>query len=246
MNKSFSLFVNFDDAGISTPVNAALQKCIDFGCIHGASILPTGKYMQEACSLLADTELNIAVHLDALEGPFLSGVLFPHTPAQWIFAEKKNRLPVRDEWHRQIDIILSTGMEISRLDSHRHLHHLPGLREIILDLAEEYGISWVRAARLPDRFLRPAGFFLDYLASDLQREAQIRGIFTSSSVLGFSRAGRITKKYLQRWNKSITDGMTELIFHPSEVNEWASGQIDELNILLSKWFLDWVGDFNES
>jgi len=71
------------------------------------------------------------------------------------------------ELEAQITTVKKGGVQISHLDSHKHLHQLPGVHRIVAGLARKFGIerirctleegSWVRGLRLsawPSRALR--------------------------------------------------------------------------------------------
>ena len=47
---------------------------------------------------------------------------------------------VRKELEQQIRKVLDTGITIRHLDSHQHIHALPGIRTVVVELAEEYGL----------------------------------------------------------------------------------------------------------
>jgi len=134
---------------------------------------------------------------------------------------------------------------VTRLDSHRHTHMVPGLRDIVLDLAEEYGIGTVRSALLPDRWARAAGPILDRLGHAFSKRAAARGIGTPGGMLGFSRSGSVTQEYLLKYGDILKkDEEIELVMHPAEVPVWSQGQTDELSLMTSDWFRDWMVSFD--
>jgi predicted glycoside hydrolase/deacetylase ChbG (UPF0249 family) len=51
---------------------------------------------------------------------------------------------VRCELDAQIRKVLDCGVSVSHLDSHQHLHLLPGIWRIVTELARKYAISCVR------------------------------------------------------------------------------------------------------
>jgi predicted glycoside hydrolase/deacetylase ChbG (UPF0249 family) len=233
------VFVNIDDAGVSDHVNQALKACVEVEVADGTSLLATGPRLEEAIRLVQSSRLEPAVHLDALRGPFLvKGSGFPGSPLLWASGFGSPRLLER-EWRAQIERLLEAGLEIRRMDSHRHVHHLPRLRGLFLGLASEYGIEEIRAARLPDRSLRSAGHILNALGRKLARMANEAGMHTSSCIIGFGRSGMIDRDYLEAISSSLPEGPAELVAHPSTRPEWSEGQPRELELLLSDWFTDW-------
>ena len=56
---------------------------------------------------------------------------------------------VRRELAAQLRKVEATGVPISHVDSHQHMHTLPGIIDIVLDLAVSARIGAVRAPRTP-------------------------------------------------------------------------------------------------
>ena len=54
---------------------------------------------------------------------------------------------VRRELRAQAAAVAALGISLDHLDSHQHLHLLPGLMARALEVAREYGARWVRAPR---------------------------------------------------------------------------------------------------
>ena len=233
--------VTIDDMGLSTSVNRAAKILLNAGRVDCLSILVTGTALDEALDMANSPGVRIAVHLNCSEPPFLTGVEFPDSFYTWFRNGSVLAGKVKDEWRAQIERVLSAGVLIIGLDSHHHLHNLSGLREVILDLAKEYGIGTVRAAILPDRLRRPSGIVLDNLGRKLMKMARKRGIGTPDLMLGFSRSGNITKKYLDSLSGSLKcEGLAELVTHPAISPVWASTQPDELELMRSEWFNEWL------
>ena len=233
------LLVNIDDAGASEGVDEALDLCIRSGVAGGASLMATGAFLEGAADIARTAGLQISAHLDCIEGPFLSEGFRGRSLAS--LAVGGGDLPALErEWRMQIEALLDLGLEISRLDSHRHLHHLPAARGVVIALARDYSIPAIRTAILPDRWKRPSGPFLHHLALRLRRLAHGAGLRTNDCMLGFGRSGRVDREYLERMEGRLPEGLIELVVHPSTVDEWSGGQRAELDLLLSSWFATWL------
>jgi hypothetical protein len=234
-----SLSVTIDDGGLHSSITGAIEACAKIRAADRVSVIATGPEWLEACTTASSAGLSLSAHLNCVEPPFLGGSKFPSSFAGWTCAVGRLTEDVRKEWSMQIEKLLSAGFELSRLDSHRHLHHLGRLREVILDLAREYGIGTVRAAILPDRFSRLSGLVLNGLALRLARLARSRGICTTASILGFSRSGSVDRTYLERFRSRLPRGECELVMHPALEPVWSEGQPKELGMMLSDWFGEW-------
>ncbi len=146
--------VTIDDGGMHPAVNAAIDRCIpretSKGEHHGNRSLLCRSHNEHHGG-----RCQTGAHLDCCQGPFLLPESdFPQSFAAWLKSAEALSARVRKEWSAQIEKILSTGGLITALDSHRHMHHIPALQDVMISLAGEYGIRTVRSAVLPDRFSR--------------------------------------------------------------------------------------------
>lgn len=234
--------VTIDDGGMDQAVNDAALECIEAGVVHRLSILPTGTSVSGACAMAMEHGIQVSVHLDCCRGPFLlEASSFPGTPAAWWAAAGKLAPAVRSEWSCQIERLLAEGAMVTCADSHRHLHHLPRLREVFLEIAEEYGIGTVRAAVLPDRMSRfPAGLILDRLGRRLRKAARDRGLHGASVMLGFGACGSLSRGYLRKHLPEQGAVEAELVTHPATRAVWSRRQPLELEFMLSEWFAEWI------
>lgn len=234
------LMVTIDDLGISPGVNASAEELIALGAVDCLSVFPTGPEFAGAMELASSSETAVSVHLNCIQPPFLTGADFPSSHGVWYFRGKKFAEKVREEWSRQIERVLAGGVMVTRLDSHQHMHHVPGLRELILELAREYGISSIRSAVLPDRWRSVEALTLDRLGRKMARMAFRAGISTPDSMLGFTAAGSVSAEYLRLMENRIGGGeKVELVMHPSLKPEWSLYQPDEHRLMGSDWFREW-------
>ena len=235
------VFVTVDDVGMAAGVNSAVEMLLPCGVIHCLSIMATGPELSTAVELARSSNVAVSVHLNCVQPPYLLEDEFPASHFTWFRKGGKYADKVRNEWRSQIDKILSAGLQVSRLDSHQHIHNAAGLRDVILDLAVEYGIGTVRGAVLPDRFQSPSCFILDMLGRKLRRSAISRSIKTPDLMLGFSKSGNVCREYLQSIDGRIEgEGVAELVMHPATTPVWASTQTDELELMRSEWFAEWL------
>lgn len=232
------IFVTADDAGMCRDVDEAVSVLARARRIDCMSIMAAGPGAAAAVSLSHEHGIAVSVHLNCVEPPFLTDSALPGMAglclrtARWLPA-------VEAEWRSQIEMLLSMGALVTGLDSHRHVHHLPGLDDLVLRLASEYGAGVVRVAVLPDRLGRLSGVLLDHLARRLKRKAGAAGIRTREAMAGFAVSGRVTSRYLE--GLDLPDGEVELVMHPAVRPVWSEGQPAELELLMSDWFGRWSG-----
>lgn len=233
--------VTIDDGGMHPAVNQAIAKCIASGNVNRLGIMATGPVFSEAIVMAMVGGVRMAAHLDCCQGPFLlEKSEFPKPFGTWLKSAGSLAASVKDEWSAQIEKILSSGGVVTALDSHRHLHHVPELQDVIIALAKEYGIRTVRTAVLPDKMMRfPAGLKLNSLGNELSQRLSEEGLVTSDRMLGFGKAGKVSRKYLSKYTDLCADGFTEVVMHPAVETVWSKGQPEELDLILSEWFGTW-------
>jgi predicted glycoside hydrolase/deacetylase ChbG (UPF0249 family) len=118
------LIVNADDFGASAGVNRGTLECHTRGVLTSASLMVTGRAVQEAVAMSRDhPALGVGLHWDV-----------------WGEDEREFDLSdlgaVRDEFRRQLDeFVRLMGRIHTHVDSHRHAHRhaavLPGFRELV-------------------------------------------------------------------------------------------------------------------
>mgnify|MGYP002624108412 FL=1 len=164
------IIVNADDCGKSAKVNAAIEECIQLGCISSTSVMANMDDL-EGAKVLFDKysdRISFGAHLDLTEahpltksqilldygyfketeeGVFMCGQNFRHT----IFPKR-----VREEIFKELDAQMSKlsdyGFTISHIDSHRHIHHGYGILPVFVKVAEKYHVNKIRRSK---NFMKP-------------------------------------------------------------------------------------------
>lgn len=232
------LIVNADDFGLHPSVNQAIIKGYTEGIITSTSIMPTGKFFHEAVNLGLNTpNLGIGIHLTLVaEKPCLPIASIKSLVdneekfyANYIDFIKKYFMGkiVKDEVYKeleaQIKIVRETGLSITHIDSHQHLHVLPGVIDIVIALAQKYSIG---AIRIPaEKYLFCGGYHagakrivgkygLTYLANCAKTKVKKYGLKTPDYFFGMLAGGNMSKLYLDNMIKALPIGVSEIMIHP--------------------------------
>lgn len=150
------LIVHADDFGETPEITRGILACIDEGVVTSTSILAnmpgTGLALREAAH--RGREASFGVHLNFCEGRPLTRARslrgddgsFHRKRALFLraVAGRIRSADVEEEVEAQVATVRSGGVEVSHLDSHKHLHQLPGLRDVVLRVARKMGIERVR------------------------------------------------------------------------------------------------------
>ena len=147
---------------------------------------------------------------------------------------------VRSELAAQLEKILNTGLTLTHFDSHQHLHHIPGIIEIVLELASAKNISAMRVAntKIFDGELDSLGKFvgrlgLGSLAKFAAHHAHKKNFTTPEHFAGIVAGESVSEKFLLKLIENLPDGTTEVMLHPGIDNK------------ILQDFCQWEHDFEE-
>lgn len=237
-NVNKRLIVNADDFGLHASINDGIITGHRQGIITSTSIMPSGMAFEHALmGLMKAPELGVGVHLTVVgagpvsepsEVPSLvdeEGMFCPGHP-QFIrryLAKTVNIEEVAREWRAQIRKVQDQGISITHLDSHQHMHILPGLDKVSAALAREFNIP---AMRVPDE---PYGFMgsgpwsaarclsrcgLTFLARRARVIFLKAGLKTPDYFFGMLNGGHMEPAVLLAILARLQTGVTEIMVHP--------------------------------
>lgn len=223
------LIVTADDVGLHPGMTRGALAAHDRGIVTAVSVSPNGRDFEPAVELLRKRpRLAVGAHLTlvgerplsrpetipSLVGP--AGLLhagYPAFAARYALGRIRG-LDLETELRAQVERLLATGLRVTHLNSHQHLHVLPRVFEVVLRLAEEHGIPMVRIPDEPEARLTPRGLQIAALNA-LGRRARRRlgRIASPNRTVGVMAAGRLTPMSLRRCLDRV-EGTTELVCHP--------------------------------
>ena len=153
MTKKFIL--NADDFGMSQAFNQAVLKGYQQGILTSASICSNGEAFESAVGEIIPQcpNLSVGVHLNIIEGKSLTDVRmltdeygnFNNGYGALILKSFNPEFlkQVEQEFRAQIKMAISRT-KIDHIDSHVHTHAIPNIFKIVVKLAKEYNIPYVR------------------------------------------------------------------------------------------------------
>ena len=155
------IIINADDFGISESVNTAILSSFQRGYISSTSIMPTMPGFQSAVEIAHEYKLNqkIGLHFNLTEGEPLTDPIkrlskfcsseglfcFKRFTHFWLSSQERTALEI--EISAQIDLCQTSGLPVTHIDSHHHVHtELPILKSI-MRVARTKGVSSIRKSR---------------------------------------------------------------------------------------------------
>lgn len=240
-----NLRINADDFGLTPAISRSILHAVKAGLVNSVSVVPFFDPASRALldALQREPDVKVGAHLTFIEVPLLTRPrAFPDgkPPASykpflraWLEGKVRPR-DVEREWRAQLDLLGERmgKANIHHLDSHQHLHLMPGMWKVARRLQRDYGISVLRSPYEPSlRALRkdlPMGAALQALAWARSSHSS-ETFFGVGSSMGFraelySRfAGEILRHPERRY---------ELMVHPDE-SERGQRELAELERFIS-------------
>ena len=240
------LIVNADDFGLSPAINRGVVDAHRHGIVTSASVMVNGPAFDDAVALAAQfPALDIGVHLTLTElRPVASaagvsslldddGRFAAHATdfARRYLRGSVRLAEVRTELDAQIRLAKRRGLAPSHLDSHQHVHALPGIARVVAELAHAHAI---RAVRYPRERLqaymlanvREARRLVEQLALNLVCIfSPLRKLPHPDRFLGFHFGGRLSEHNLETVLRRLpSQGTIELMCHPAHESDAGHAQ----------------------
>lgn len=226
-----------DDFGLASGISRGIARLALAGRLNAISCLTNGAHWAGDAALLnaLPASVDVGLHLNFTEGQPLSAALarhwprFPALPALIVRAHL-GALPLaamRDEAQAQLAaFVQARGVAPAFVDGHQHVHHLPGLRGIVLDLIE--ALAPRPALRSTARVLGPGAALKRWLIERtggraLARAATRRGVAHNPALLGaYDFIDPDYRSLMQGWLAALPADGGLLFCHPGDVGHRAA------------------------
>jgi predicted glycoside hydrolase/deacetylase ChbG (UPF0249 family) len=219
------LIINSDDFGLTPAVTRGILEGHAAGVITSASVMVNTPGWEDARNRLRDSSIDVGLHLnlgvgrpltaartlvDSATGTFLTiGRL-----SLWALTHRIDPEEVAAECRAQLELLRSAGRPVTHLDSHWHLHTLPGIWATVLAVAHDEGVPWLRLPALPRRQrLLQAMFPFTFLGlASLWRRSTKPRLTEHFSGYAMSGARAYEQGVLERLDE-LQPGVTEFMVH---------------------------------
>jgi len=217
------LIVTADDVGLHPGMTEGAIRAHREGIVTACSVVANGAAFDDAIARLRDVpSLEVGVHLALVEERPLTAIRFPRKYTSFVplyLARAISLAEIERELRAQLERVLATGLRVTHLNGHQHLHLLPRIFRLVAQLAREYGIGYVRIVDDHGATARPLSMHLLGLLG-----LRARAPFTNDRTIGVSIAGHLhdAVPLLDQ-----VQGVTELVTHPG------------LGVTGYEWGYDW-------
>ncbi len=208
------LIINADDFGFTHDVNAGIVEAHRNGVLTSATLMANGGAFDDAVRLARENPtLGVGCHLALVQGvSLLTGAALPRGPRELLFALASSRIDVYPELRSQIEKIMGAGIRPTHLDTHKHTHLAPSVFRIVIRLAHEFGIPYVR---LPlDSTVRICGLSPVLAERFYRRIARPQQVCMTDHFLGFRLTGSLNEATFEAAIRNLPEGLTEFMCHP--------------------------------
>ncbi|MBI3327264.1 MAG: ChbG/HpnK family deacetylase [Nitrospinae bacterium] len=245
------LIINADDLGYTHGVNRSVAQCYRQGILTSATLMANGPAFEDAIAMVKDNPaLGVGIHLvltelqplsrpDEIPGLLDKGGRLLPTPGALLTALLRGKVSqpaMHKELARQVSKVLDYGLTPTHLDSHMHVHVLPQVFAVVLDIAQTYGIQWVRnpfeqaAAWRSFPLLQQRQrltFCKQYLQAMLVtlyrsrffRDVRRAGLRTPDHMFGIALTGIWSETAIRHLLSQLPPGINELMVHPGVYDE---------------------------
>jgi len=234
------LTITGDDFGASRGVNRAIIEAHRRGVLTHASLMVTGEAFKEAVRLArAHPTLAVGLHLVLVDGwSALAPARIPHLVDRLgrfregpIAAGFRAQFPpiaaseLRQEVRAQLERFRETGLSLSHVDGHHHLHLHPVVLDTLAALGREFEIKTLRLPVEETSLARACGLHAGLGAAVGARVFRVlrrhgtrllepSGVSFHERVYGRLATGRVDEAYLLRLLPRIDAEVVEIYCHP--------------------------------
>ncbi|MCP3978210.1 MAG: ChbG/HpnK family deacetylase [bacterium] len=239
--------VNADDFGIAPGVSRGILRAFREGVLTSTTMLCNLGGFDDGVALARENpDLPLGIHLSLLWGPPVSDPAtvptlmqgdgcFPRSLtllARRYYLGRLSAAQVRLELGAQIRRFLDAGLTPTHVDTHKHIHCLPGILDAVLDVAAEHGIRCVRfpgeapvragsGCPRPGIKARAKRDLIRFLSRGGRRKLEAAGFRTTDHFVGIAYMDLFDAETLSFLLRNLAGGVTEIMCHPGHADPQA-------------------------
>lgn len=236
------LIFTADDFGRCEAINRAVLIAHTQGVLTSASLMASGRAFEQAVEIARQTPtLAVGLHIVVVDGEsVLPAIEIPHLVNESgeflrdpfraglrYFFDRRAKKELAKELRAQFERFASTGLPLSHVDGHLHMHLHPTVLEMVLPLAREFG---AKGFRLPRDDLARALRYSSRQASAKITRSLAMSVLSARAVnklqesrlnfagcaFGLVQSGHMHEDYVMRMLAGISTGSVEFFFHPTD------------------------------
>jgi hopanoid biosynthesis associated protein HpnK len=244
------LIINADDFALAAGVNRAIVEARQHGVVTSATMMANAGAVEDAVARARQAGLSVGCHVVLIDGvPLLApkdvsslviadgmGARFHDGWLGFAVRALRQRLDedqIAAEVAAQIRTLQQTGLRVTHVDSHKHIHLLPPVLAPMLRAAKACG---VRAVRNPFAPLKPLALahlarrprlwtrysevrLLRRFSQEFRKTVATAGMITTDGTFGIVVTGALDERLFAAIVGSLPEGTWELVCHPGYCDE---------------------------
>jgi predicted glycoside hydrolase/deacetylase ChbG (UPF0249 family) len=236
------LIINADDFGMSKEVNEGTKKGIEEGIITSVSVMVNMPFFEDAIVFLKKhPEVSVGLHFNLTEGECIglpknastlirednSFFYYPQLITR-IATKSVDRAEIAQELKAQYTKLTATGLPVTHIDSHHHVHLYPSIFRIVSEFADKEKVHSLRGNEfdlwnltlgvwrkpIPTQVI--VNFFLLLVNFRIKNRAHLYEI---DRFYDINWAKNISTKDFVKILQKLPDGTTEFICHLATVSK---------------------------
>jgi hopanoid biosynthesis associated protein HpnK len=234
------LIVNADDFGLTAGINRAIAELHAAGAVTSATLMARASATEEAIEIARSTPtLGVGCHIVLVDGtPVLppdripslvdsrTGQFRPTLSAflPRLFTSNIDPSEVEAETAAQIASLQNCGLELTHIDTHKHLHMFPSVLRAVLRAARAAGINKIRNPFEPSWAVRATARASLTRIAELTVLRRLRpaclnliadAVFTTTDgTIAMAATGVLDSATLASLINRLAPGTWELVTHP--------------------------------
>jgi predicted glycoside hydrolase/deacetylase ChbG (UPF0249 family) len=215
MQLPLNVIANADDFGSAISVNKAILYCYEQKLINSSSLMVNTVAFDEAVEIIQQfsSVTNVGVHINLAEGKPLTNFTertyldgngnfdFVKVNKKFNILNKQQKASFANEIHAQIDRALSNNIRLTHMDSHCHLHTLPGFHGLFIEAAKKYNLKLRLAQTYSENYLN--SYYRKYLNGILKRNN-----------INYSDYFETPQRFVAGYASASKQKITEIMLHP--------------------------------
>jgi chitin disaccharide deacetylase len=177
-----SIIINADDFGLNPSVNNAIVELFNKGLINSTTIMANMPYFEEAVEMAYHNNFidHIGIHLTLGDGNplttnILSTNLFNHDNTNFnkirrklFFISENEKKMIYYEFSAQVKKVMETGIKITHIDTHHHIHEIWPVLQILFALLKTTNIASMRILNNLNRSARYKRIYRNILNNQIK------------------------------------------------------------------------------
>lgn len=219
------LIINADDFGKDSLTSKAIVECFKLGFCSSTTIMANMPDFEEAAQMAFDQKISgmVGMHLNLTEGfPLTDGMKmlprFCSKDGQFNLSRKRpvfslgssERSALAKEIKEQIRKCRRHGIKISHIDSHHHIHTELAIADVLIPIAREEGVPFVRLSRNCGEGIKFIKKIYKHFLNSRIRKADLAATFYFGSIEDFI----FTRQKIDE----KAAGSFEIMIHPHYMN----------------------------